>query len=77
MAVYSTNEANKAGLKQSIFLDVHGVIAASNTLSWANVCWPSVCRSIDVEPLCYLKFEDTNMFKVGRVHSKSFKLQSH
>ncbi len=27
-AVYSTNEANKAGLKQSIFLDVYG----SNTL---------------------------------------------
>jgi hypothetical protein len=23
-AVYSTNEANKAGLKQSIFLDVYG-----------------------------------------------------
>ncbi len=23
LAVYSTNEANKAGLKQSIFLDVH------------------------------------------------------
>jgi hypothetical protein len=24
VAVYSTNEANKAGLKQSIFLDVYG-----------------------------------------------------
>jgi hypothetical protein len=24
-AVYSTNEANKAGLKQSIFLDVYGL----------------------------------------------------
>ncbi len=24
-AVYSTNEANKAGLRQSIFLDVYGV----------------------------------------------------
>jgi hypothetical protein len=26
VAVYSTNEANKAGLKQSIFLDVYGII---------------------------------------------------
>jgi hypothetical protein len=25
-AVYSTNEANKAGLKQSIFVDVYGTI---------------------------------------------------
>jgi hypothetical protein len=27
VAVYSTNEANKAGLKQSIFLDVYGLSA--------------------------------------------------
>ncbi len=26
-AVYSTNEANKAGLKQSIFLDFYGIIS--------------------------------------------------
>jgi hypothetical protein len=26
-AIYSTNEANKAGLKQSIFLDVYGSIS--------------------------------------------------
>jgi hypothetical protein len=25
-AVYSTNEANKVGLKQSIFLDVYGLV---------------------------------------------------
>ncbi len=29
MAVYSTNEANKAGLKQSIFLDVYDTEAES------------------------------------------------
>ncbi len=28
-AVYSTNEANKVGLKQSIFLDVYGQVSKS------------------------------------------------
>jgi hypothetical protein len=28
--VYSTNEANKAGLKQSIFLDVYGYLCDDN-----------------------------------------------
>jgi hypothetical protein len=29
-AAYSTNEANKAGLRQSIFLDVYGAVPLSN-----------------------------------------------
>ncbi len=36
-AVYSTNEANKAGLKQSIFLDVYGISAPQLCLLFAQM----------------------------------------
>jgi hypothetical protein len=35
-AVYSTNEANKAGLKQSIFFDVYGISHLQEIL-WTNL----------------------------------------
>jgi hypothetical protein len=39
-AVYSTNEANKAGLKQSIFLDVYGCKRQKGSLTmFRNELW--------------------------------------
>ncbi len=39
-AVYTTNEANKAGLKQSIFLDVYGCKRQKGSLTiFQNELW--------------------------------------